>query len=144
MFYKEPDFTITNYYANLPNSDNDNSIITLINYKGNTFLFTGDAGVTALSKLSDFLPSDVTVLKVPHHGAPKVLNKSLVEKFSPEYSIVSVGKNMFGHPSPDTINLLSESSVFRTDKHNSIKIVANKRVKIYSWNTKLRKYKLVQ
>lgn len=142
VVYKEPNLTITNYFPDMGKGEtNDNSIITLINYHNQKFLFTGDAGIDALEKLEKYLPSKVTLLKVPHHGASKVLNQNLAAKFAPKISLVSVGKNFYGHPSPETIQLLQMSKVMRTDLHNSIKVSTNKiGTKLYKWDMKQKKY----
>lgn len=142
IIYKEQGLTITNYFADLgEKQDNENSIITLINYGGQKFLFTGDAGIIALEKLKEILPSNITLLKVPHHGADKVLNKNLVNKLAPKISIVSVGKNFYGHPSPETMDLIKDSKIMRTDLQNSIKISSDKKsTRVYKWDMKLKKY----
>ena len=141
LIYSEPNFEITNYFANLgSDEDNENSIITFIKHHNNNFLFTGDAGVTAFNKLPE-LPSNITLLKVPHHGADGVLNKEIITKFSPKYAILSVGKNIYGHPSSDTLNLLNNSIIYRTDINNAIKISSGENYfKAFNWDIKQRKF----
>ena len=116
---------VTNYFADFDtnDSDNENSIITLIESYGKKILLTGDAGVLALSKLSNVLPSNIDVLKVPHHGAEAVLNKDLMKKLAPKVAVISVGKNVYGHPSKSTLDLLKDTTLLRTDVNNAIKVV---------------------
>lgn len=121
----EGDFKLSVIKPNLvgtdaESSDNENSVITLAQYNKNTMLFTGDAGVKALSKST--FPRDITILKVGHHGAKGVVDKELMEYLNPRASLVSVGYNKYGHPSPVTIKLLEKSRVLRTDKYNSIRV----------------------
>lgn len=122
------------------NSDNENSVMTLAEYKKNKMLFTGDAGVRALKRSK--LPSDITILKVGHHGARGVIDKEMMEYLKPRVSLVSVGYNRYGHPSPVTIKLLEKSRVVRTDKMNSIKIkfTPDNRYEVATFNTKTHKF----
>ena len=121
--------------------DNESSIITLLTCNNFSMLFTGDAGIETLNKLKHNLPKDITVLKVGHHGAAGVINKSLAEYFNPKYSVISTGENKFGHPSIYTIETLRNSRILRTDIHNSVKFVADKNgYKVLTYNQKKKKY----
>lgn len=139
--YSKNGLTITNLNKYQGKSDNDNSIITLVKYNDFSMLFTGDAGVNGINAILDEVPQNITVLKVPHHGATGVLNKEITKYLNPKYSIISTGENKFGHPSLFTIYLLNSSTILRTDINNSIKItVKNKSYKIENYNIKKRKY----
>ncbi len=141
VIYSEPNLSITNYISGL-NEDNENSIITLLKYYNTKILFTGDAGVEAFNNINWKIP-DIDILKVPHHGADRVLNKEILNKLSPNFAVISVGKNLYGHPSTNTLNLLKDIPYARTDRNNSIKIVVNsKGYKVYYWDMKLNKYNL--
>ena len=121
--------------------DNESSIITLVSYDEFKMLFTGDAGIQTLNRLKSYLPQNISVFKVPHHGAAGVINKTIKDYFNPEYSIISTGENKFGHPSVYTLEILSGSKILRTDVNNSIKIVVNKSgYKLYTYNPKKKKY----
>ena len=87
------------------------------------------------------MPQNITVLKVPHHGALGGLDKSIVEYLYPQYSIISVGENKFGHPAQYTLELLGNSRVLRTDVDNSVLItVSKKNYKIKTYDSKRRRY----
>ena len=121
--------------------DNESSIVTLLTYGDFSMLFTGDSGIETLNKLKNYLPQNITVLKVGHHGAAGVINKSLAEHLKPEYSIISTGENKFGHPSIYTIETLHNSKILRTDLHNSVKFIADKNgYKALTYNPKKKKY----
>ena len=123
-------------------SDNDNSIITLLSYKNFYMLFTGDAGINGIKSVLNEIPRNITVLKVPHHGAVGGINKELAEYLNPKYSIVSTGENKFGHPSVYILEILKISIVLRTDVNNSIRIRVNNRgYKIQTYEIRTRKYK---
>lgn len=144
--YKEPNFSIKSYIANIPqhghdSEANENSIILLINHEKNSMLFTGDAGVRAFNNIKNNLPQNITLLKVGHHGAKGVVNKEMVQYLNPRVSLISVGYNKYGHPNPLTIKLLSNSYIARTDKINAIKIISNKNgYEVDGYNPKTQKF----
>lgn len=137
---------LTNFISkeNLEVDDNESSIVTLLEYDKFKMLFCADAGIETINALKSNIPSNINILKVGHHGAIGVVNKSIAEYLKPEYSIISVGENRYGHPSVYTLDVLKNSKILRTDVNNSIKIIVNKKgYKIYSYHIKSRKYKEV-
>lgn len=146
---REDECEINLYCANLNPSrrvdiDNENSIITSVSCNGFRAIFTGDSGVMAFEKLQNNLPQNVTLLKVGHHGAKGVVNKNMIDYLNPKYSLISVGKNSYGHPNQVTLDTLKKSTVLRTDIDNSIKVVVNKKgYRFYKFDSKKRKYKLL-
>ena len=134
---------LTNYISKetLESDDNESSILTLLKYGNFNMLFTGDAGVNAFLKINQFIPKDITVLKVGHHGASGVVNKQMLEYLKPKYALISTGENKFGHPSILTVSMLSSSKILRTDNHNSIKFIINKNsYKVFHFDIKRKKY----
>ena len=141
--YVENNFRLKTYIANIKDNDNENSIITLLQYKDFDMLFTGDAGVVAFEKIKRDIPHNVEVLKVGHHGAVNVVNKEMLAHLGNKVSIISTGPNTFGHPSKSTLNILRNTNIFRTDKHNSIKITSDgKRYDVYTFDKSQKKYVL--
>ena len=107
-------------------------------------LFTGDASADSIEQILKHIPQKISVLKVPHHGAFGGINKRIITALNPEYSIISVGENRFGHPSRYTLHLLKNTKILRTDIHNSIKIKANnKKYQIFTYNPAKQKYEKV-
>ncbi len=138
--YKENDLNIQTYHAKT-DKENDNSIITLLSYKNFDMLFMGDAGTKAFDQLKSDIPTNIEVLKVGHHGSLNTVNKEMLEHIKPETSIISTGINSFGHPYKGTIDTLRETNIYRTDRHNSIKIKTNgDEYSIYTFNPKKKKY----
>ena len=141
VIYDKGGLKLTNFITTDNKSDNDNSVITLLEYGNFTMLFTGDAGVNGIKKVLKYLPKNITVLKVPHHGAVGGVDSELVKYLNPEHSLVSVGENKFGHPSVYTLYLLKDTNILRTDINNSIRFKINSQgVKIYNYDIKKRKY----
>ena len=90
------------------------------------------------------IPRNITVLKVPHHGAAKGLNQEIIEHLNPQVSILSVGENFFGHPSNYTLHLLSRTKLLRTDVHNAILLKFNKKkMKIYNFDVNKKGFKRI-
>ena len=121
--------------------DNETSILTVLEYKGFKMLFTGDSGINAFNKLKALLPGNITVLKVGHHGALGVVNQEMIDYLKPEYSLISVGENKFGHPARYTLEILKSTKILRTDINNSVKFVVNEKgYKAYTFNIKKKKF----
>lgn len=141
--YDNSNLTITNYIVKNTKGigDNESSIITLLKYNDFSMLFMGDAGIQTFNKLRTELPPNITVLKVGHHGASGVINKSMAEYLNPKYSIISTGENKFGHPSIYTIETLRNSYQLRTDIQNSIRIIVTPyKYEIMTYNQNKKKY----
>ncbi len=143
IIYSENNLQIKTLIANIPNNDNENSIITLLSYKDFDMLFMGDAGITAFNKVKNNIPQNIETLKVGHHGGRNVVNKAMLEYIKSPVSIVSTGPNVFGHPNQSTIDILSRNSkIYRTDRMNSIKIITDgKTFDVYTFNRINKKYK---
>jgi competence protein ComEC len=113
------------------NPDNDNSLVLYLSYGNSGFLFTGDAGWPAEQYLLKCgFPGPVHVLKVAHHGAVTGTTDEFLAKIKPELAIISVGKNNFGHPSPQTMERLVSNGVevLRTDQAGQVRIESDGRM----------------
>lgn len=144
VIYSEPNLTIKVFKINSKgrDSDNENSIITLVTYKDFDMLFMGDGGVYTFNKLKSKLPHNIEVLKVGHHGGPNVVSESMLKYLGNDVSLISTGINNFGHPNKGTLDLLRNTDILRTDMLNSIKISSDgKFYKIYSYNPHEKIYK---
>ena len=141
VIYDKDGLKLTNLVGVNTDNDNENSIITLLEYRNFNMLFTGDASAQGLRKVLKFIPKNLNIIKVPHHGSFNGLDKTLVSELNPKYAIISVGENFFGHPAFYTLELLKNSRILRTDTHNSILIKANKKdYKIYTYDIKSKRY----
>lgn len=114
-------------------NENDNSNVIYAKLNNYKFLFMGDAGIAREKDiLNSYDLSDINVLKVGHHGSKTSSEKEFINEISPEYSIISVGKNnRYGHPNKEVLNNLEDSKIFRTDKNGSIMFkIKNNKLKI--------------
>ncbi len=100
-----------------PNQDvsnwetNDASIVAKLEYGVSSFLLTGDSPIRIENILlnldKEILNSDV--LKAGHHGSRTSTSLMFAEAISPEYAIVSAGKdNTYGHPHQEVLNILQK------------------------------------
>lgn len=103
---------------------NNYSAIIRIRYKSADFLFVGDAESSALSGLSEM---NMDVLKVGHHGSDTSSPLSFLKKVDPEYSVISVGNNSYGHPARSSLANLNTvgSKVYRTDISGTLIITSD-------------------
>lgn len=138
--YKENDLNIQTYQAKT-DKENDNSIITLLSYRNFDMLFMGDAGTKTFDQLKSDIPTNIEILKVGHHGGLNTVNKEMLDHIKTETSIISTGINSFGHPYKGTLDTLRKTYIYRTDRHNSIKIKTDgEEYSIYTFNPKKKKY----
>lgn len=103
---------------------NNYSAIIRIKYKEADFLFVGDAETSALSKVTSM---DMDVLKVGHHGSDTSSPLTFLKRIDPEYSVISVGSNGYGHPTRSALGNLNSvgSKVYRTDQSGTIIITTD-------------------
>ena len=141
--YSEKSFNIE-LYRPYGISDNDNSIITLLSDNNFQALFMGDAGIEAYEYIRKDIPfKTIELFKVGHHGAKGVVNPDMLQTLNSKVSIISTGRNVFGHPNRSTLDTLRLTDIYRTDFHNSIKIIENSdRYKVFSYDRKHHRYKL--
>lgn len=103
---------------------NNYSIVLRITFGSKSFLFTGDAEDTAEEDiLTKGYTIEADVLKIGHHGSHSSTTKAFLKKVSPEYAVISCGKdNDYGHPHKETIEKLNDMRIetFRTDELGTI------------------------
>lgn len=107
---------------------NDTSIVTELVFNDNTFLFTGDISANIEKKLiSVNLLTESDVLKISHHGSKYSTDDYFLENVLPEIAVIQVGKNSYGHPTPEVLEKLEKFGikVLRTDLNGDIKIVSD-------------------
>lgn len=112
----------------LKDTSNDAGVVARLVYGGNSFLFTGDISSTLENKLiSQGIELESNVLKVAHHGSKYSTSESFLAAVSPETAVIEVGKNSYGHPTPEVLNRLEKFgiNIKRTDKNGDINLKSN-------------------
>lgn len=113
----------TSYAGKHVKDINETSLIAVLEYAGKKILFTGDAGrATESGLLQNGVLEDIDVLKVGHQGSRYSSTNKFLNKISPEYAVISVGKNSYGHPHPDALLRLASAGakIFRTDLDGTV------------------------
>lgn len=112
-----------------PVSDNDTSLVTLVEHGELTFLAVGDLEKTGESVLTTFIKfGSIDIVKVGHHGAKTSSSMQFLQAITPRLAVISVGSNnSYGHPSQDTLKRLGQvgARVLRTDVDGTIEIVSD-------------------
>ncbi|WP_455798896.1 ComEC/Rec2 family competence protein, partial [Clostridium butyricum] len=110
-------------------NENNYSPVIKISFGNNSFLFTGDAEKEIEDKLillNDDLKADI--LKVSHHGSSSSTSDSFLNRVSPKYAVISVGKNnIYDHPNDTIISKLNTYNIdiLRTDIQNNITLISD-------------------
>jgi competence protein ComEC len=108
------------------NDINNNSLVFRLEYGHFRMLFTGDAGADAEARiLASGADLRADVLKVGHHGSAYSSTPEFVRAVSPQFAVISVGRdNLFGHPAASTIETLERAGarVYRTDRDGAVTI----------------------
>lgn len=122
---------------------NNTSIILMVQFGENRFLFTGDMEVEAENDMLD-AGADVKadVLKVGHHGSNTSTGYRFLYEVAPTYAVISVGKdNSYGHPHDEPMSRLRDAdvTVYRTDEMGTVLAVSDGKNITFSWeNTSSR------
>ena len=104
------------------------NIESLFSYKDFSVLLTGDSQALQLKEaLLDGKLKDIDVLQVPHHGSKTGLDSEILSFLKPELGVISVGKNRYGHPAKEIIEILrnKDIKILRTDEKGDIEIVSD-------------------
>ena len=86
---------------------NDSSTVLQLTYEEFSMLLTGDLGWEGEEKLlKSGRLKDVDVWKVSHHGSKYSGCQEFLSQIAPNVSLISVGRNYYGHPSEDILDRL--------------------------------------
>jgi competence protein ComEC len=102
---------------------NDRSLALLVSWGDTGVVLTGDAGPAlsaGLAAAATRLPAHIA-LQVPHHGGSPEACRTLSAALRPEVSVISVGRNTYGHPKQGAVAALETSGrVLRTDRDGAV------------------------
>lgn len=110
--------------ANNFDDENDNSIVTMVEFKDIKALFMGDAERKVEAELLKKYPNlDADILKIGHHGSRYASSAEFLNKVYPYVSVIQCGlNNTYGHPHREVIDRLNaiNSTILRTDESGSV------------------------
>lgn len=101
----------------------DAMLVSQLIYQGRKILFMGDAEKNIEHSLgAEGVLNDVDILKVGHHGSKTSTTGNFLRIIQPEYAVISVGKNRYGHPHQDVLSRLNafHAKILRTDIKGTI------------------------
>jgi competence protein ComEC len=108
-------------------TENDRSLVFLLEYQGTSWLFTGDLEEKGerLMQQNGLFPR-VNVLKVSHHGSQTSSSNQFLQTIQPDIAVISVGDNSYGHPDPLVLQNLQQinAQILRTDQLGHIELAA--------------------
>jgi competence protein ComEC len=109
---------------------NDRSLAIAISWGATGVVLSGDVGPSVAERLAAAaprLPAHLA-LQAPHHGGSPAACSSLAAAMRPEVSVISVGRNTYGHPRAGAIAALASSGrVLRTDRDGAVFISSDGR-----------------
>ncbi len=112
-------------YAPRRNSTENDGLSVLLSVEECDILITGDMSIAVEEALLDSraLP-DLEILVAGHHGSKSSTGVRLLQELKPETVLISVGKNSYGHPAPETLERIAAvgAVVYRTDYNGSITV----------------------
>jgi len=96
-------------------------------FGNSSFLFTGDISAAAEKELVNNAEVESDVLKIAHHGSKYSTTDLFLGNVAPEYAVIEVGKNNYGHPTSEVLNRLEKFGIkmLRTDKDGDVKFVSD-------------------
>lgn len=93
--------------------ENNSSVVSLFCYTGQKVLFTGDAGIPALTRAISFanqnsiVLNNLSVLQVPHHGSKRNVSPNILDSIKAEGAYISCPKEGDPkHPAKKVTNAL--------------------------------------
>ncbi|MGG3942077.1 MBL fold metallo-hydrolase [Peribacillus psychrosaccharolyticus] len=108
--------------------NNEMSAIIRLEYGNHSFLLTGDAGVdTEADLIQSGAELKSTVLLVGHHGSDHSTSPAFLQTVQPEYAVIQVGKNSYGHPTAGVLSKVTNAGakIYRNDKDGTIVFTTN-------------------
>ncbi len=98
-------------------SQNETSMVLLLEYNDFSMLFTGDVSGTYEDTIAENVlkyggEQEIDVLKVSHHGSKYSTNESFLEILKPTHAVISCGiDNMYNHPADELIERLEKAKI---------------------------------
>ena len=104
-------------------ADNDTSVVIRMETGGHSLLFCADiSNVQERRLLESGTDLSADILKVAHHGSRHSTSEAFAEAVSPRIALISVGKNNYGHPSPEVLTRLAflGADIQMTDRKGAV------------------------
>lgn len=118
---------------------NNTSIVLMVQFGENKFLFTGDMETDAENDLLDAGKKvKADLLKVGHHGSNTSTGYRFLYEVDPAFAVISCGRdNSYGHPHDEPMSRLRDADVtiYRTDEMGTVIAVSDGKNISFSWES---------
>lgn len=109
-------------------SKNNMSAVVKVVYGNTSYLLTGDAERESERDMVESgadLRADV--LLIGHHGSKSSSTLSFLKEVAPQYGVIQVGDNSYGHPTSTVLDRLRKQGieVYRNDLHGTVEIASD-------------------
>ena len=103
---------------------NESSAVIKIEYLNKSFIFMADVSAYVEDLLIQEYGNelDCDVVKISHHGSDTSSSLDFLQMVSPDYAVISVGQNSYGHPTTEVLENINtvNAKLLRTDINGSI------------------------
>jgi len=122
-----PARSLDEYIAAIENGEDENRSSLLVRFenRGVSVIMTGDIGFEGETGAMQANASgagqcgslSADILKIGHHGSKTSTSEDFLEAIDPAVAVIQVGRNNYGHPTPEVLAKLDEHDiiVFRND-----------------------------
>ncbi|MCH9757929.1 MAG: DNA internalization-related competence protein ComEC/Rec2 [Proteobacteria bacterium] len=129
--YDGVQFQVLYPFAEQPLAENENDrscVLQITSAAGKRALLTGDLSATAETHVA----TAADVLLVSHHGSRYSSGENFLQVVNPTMAVISVGRNEYGHPHPDTLARLNGTgtTIYRTDQDGALTILLDAQLTI--------------
>lgn len=144
----DTNFKIKFLYPDKPySSTNASSLAMMIEMQGYKFLMMGDCELKQENLITTIYKDQLKcdVLKLGHHGAATSTGTTLLSYAKPDYGVISVGENNYGHPSGQVLSNLKMYGVsyFNTLEEGDIVFDVDGQLFVRSSHGKMIDYALI-
>lgn len=121
--------------------NNEMSAVIHLTFGETSFLFTGDIESRSEADIvSSYTNISTNVMLVSHHGSNSSTSQAFLDKVGPEYAVIQVGNNNYGHPDNEVLDrLLSRDiKIYRNDLQGDIIFTSDGQdinVNVAHWNS---------
>jgi len=112
-------------YPPLGDGDENEHGLSVLTLGDVNALITGDMNASnerSLLRFADLPKLDLLV--VGHHGSRHSTSEELLGALTPDIAVIPVGRNSFGHPSPETLERIEQAGavIYRTDESGHVTV----------------------
>ena len=133
--FGEAEFLILGPMSEEYASENNYSVVILMQFGNTRFMFTGDMESLSESEIArhvqdNRLDISADLLKIAHHGSSSSSQDYFLDLIRPGIAVIQVGDgNSYGHPHRETLHRLESihARILRNDLHGDIIIISDGR-----------------